>query len=212
VDTLFYLENAQTTMESIFGLDPHDVYVVGHCEVSGGRTWHFDGAGWIAVNVSTVHGYLNVISGSAPNDIWVVGGQAFFDPVGNRFVDSTLFVHYDGAAWNQFTGFQRSGELWCVAVFSPTSVFAGDGNGVLYRLYQGHWKMFENGSGYLFSSIAAKNLVEAYAMGHIIDALLPIDSSGSFLFQLNGSSWVRIDSTMDTLGSPPPHMGIGIYL
>ena len=210
-DTLFFLGNAQTTMQSIFASTASNVYVVGHCEVSGGRMWRYNGTSWQTVNLSSIRGYLNAISGSSENDIWIAGGQAFLDSASNQYVDSTLIVHYDGASWRQITGFERRKELWCVTALSSTNVWAGGSDGVLYRLNGSTWELYETGSQYFFSSIAAMGPNEAYAMGHVSDSAPPVDSSGSFLFRFDGNSWQKIDSVMNTPGAAPAHMGAGVY-
>jgi hypothetical protein len=210
-DTLFYLGNAQTTMQSMYASSPTNVYTVGHCEVSGGRMWRFNGARWQTVNLSAIRGYLNAIAGSGANDIWVAGGQAFPIPGSYQNYDSTLIVHFDGAQWSQITGFPRRGGLWCVAAYSATSVWAGGGEGVLYRFNGVSWDLHEVGSQYFFSSIAALNSNEAFAIGHVSDSAPPVDSSGSYLFRFNGTTWQKLDSVMNTPSAPPPHMGTGVY-
>lgn len=189
-DTLFYLGNAQTAMQSIYASSTKNVYVVGHCEVSAGRMWHYDGTGWGTVNVSSVRGYLNAIAGNAANDIWVVGGQAFFPSDSSRLIDSTLVVHFDGNTWQQINVRPRKGELQCVALISPTSLFAAGGQGALYRFDHGSWELYEVGAQYFISSITALSSSEAYAIGHVDDSVVPVDSAGSFLFRYDGNRWI----------------------
>jgi len=209
-DTIFYLGNAQTTMSSIFGASSDNVYIVGHCEVSAGRIWRYDGTGWQRVDLSLIRGYLNAISGSGENDIWIAGGQAFYDSTTMGYLDSTLLVHFDGVQWRQ-VGVERRRGLRCIDVLSPSSVWAGGERGVLYRFNGAGWELHEVGIQYFFSSIAAVSPNEAYAMGHVSDSTPPVDSSGSFLFRYDGNGWRKIDSVMNTPGAPPPHMGIGVY-
>jgi hypothetical protein len=210
-DTLFYLGNAQTTMSDMYATSSTNVYVVGHCEVSGGRMWRYDGSSWRTVNVSSVIGGFEAIDGTSPNDIWVVGGRGYFSPDSSYIIDSTLAAHFDGSSWRQVNVLPRRGGLWCLDVVSATVLFAAGEGGVLYKRDGNAWTMFEVGRQYFFSSIAAVNANEAYAFGHVSDDVPPVDSSGSFLFQFNGSSWSKIDSVMRTPNAAPPHMGIGVY-
>jgi hypothetical protein len=210
-DTLFYLGNAQTTMSSIYATSPQNVYVVGHCEVSAGRIWHFNGIAWQPVDLSAIRGDLTAIDGSSANNIWIAGAQLSYDPVSGRLFDSTMIAHFDGASWSKPRPFPRKGSLWCVDVVSPTSVWAGGALGLLYRLNGTQWELYELGQQYFVSSIAAVSANEAYAVGHVSDEVAPVDSSGSFLFRFNGGQWQVIDSVMRTPGAPSPHCGIGVY-
>lgn len=200
-DTLFYLNDNQTAMQSMYATSPKNVYVVGHCEVSGGRLWRYDGTRWQTVEIPTLWGYLNAIAGNDSNNIWVVGGR----------MRSSFIIRFDGSAWREVTGFARRGELRCVTVLSPTTVFAGGENGVLYKYDGTGWQVSDVGQQYFFSSIAAISATEAYATGYVSDVVLPIDSSGSFLFRYNGAGWSKIDSVMWTPNAPAPHMGGTVY-
>lgn len=201
-DTLFYQGMWQTAMQSMYGSSPNNVYVVGHCEDSRGRMWHYDGSQWQPVLIPTVWGYLNAIAGTNANNIWVVGAQ----------IDSTLIARFNGVEWTKITGFPRRGELWCVTVLSPTTVFAAGAEGILYRLNGSNWELYEVGRQYFISSIAAISANEAYAIGHVDDNAPPVDSAGSYLFQFNGSRWNKIDSVMLTPNPPPARIGgSGVY-
>lgn len=210
-DTLFALGNAQTSMRSMYGTSPNNVYVVGHCEVSAGRIWHYNGTNWQPVNLSSIRGGLEAIDGTAENNIWIVGGKTYVDS-NFHFIDTTFVVHYDGASWTETVGFvRREASLYCVDVLDQNSLFAGGSMGILYRLNGGTWELYEVGWPYFFSSIAAISPTECYAVGHVEDSVVPVDSSGSFLFRFDGNNWQKIDSVMRTPGAPSPHMGIGVY-
>jgi hypothetical protein len=210
-DTLFYLGNAQTTMSSMYATSPTNVYVVGHCEVSGGRMWRYDGSSWRPVNVSSVIGGFEAIDGTSPNDIWAVGGRGYFSPDSSYIIDSTLAAHFDGSSWRQVNVLPRRDGLWCLDVVSASVLFAAGGSGVLYKRDGNAWTLYEAGRQYFFSSIAAVSANEAYAFGHVGDDVPPVDSSGSFLFRFDGSSWSKIDSVMRTPNAPPARLGISIY-
>ncbi len=209
-DTIQYLGNAQTAMQSMYAASDSNVYIVGNCEVSGGRMWRFDGIRWNAENIA-VRGYLNSIRGSGRNDIWIVGGQPYFTSDSSQLVDSTLVIHFDGVSWRQVEVVPRRGELHCVDVVSPSILFAGGERGLLCRRDGENWQIHDLGSQFFFSSVAALSPNEAYAIGHVIDHSLPVDSSGSFLFKFDGTRWQKIDSTMKTPGAASPHMGIRVH-
>jgi hypothetical protein len=209
-DTLFYLGNAQTTMQSIYGTSGNNVYIVGHCEVSRGRMYHFDGTTWQPVNVSSIRGGFNAIGGSGASNIFVVGAISSVEPITNRLIDSCLVVQFAGATWTKLQA-TASGSLWCVSVVSPSSVWTGGSEGIILRLNGSTWETYRLGSEFFISSITALSHNEAYCMGHVEDYALPIDSSGSFLFRFDGTQWLRIDSVMRTPGAPPARFGLGVY-
>ncbi len=43
-------------MQSMYGTSGNNVFVVGHCEVSGGRMYHYDGTRWQPVNLAVGRG------------------------------------------------------------------------------------------------------------------------------------------------------------
>ncbi len=211
LDTLFYQGNAQTTMQSIYGTSSNNVYVVGHCEVSGGRMWHYNGANWQAVNLSSIRGGLNAIAGSGASNIWAVGGETFVDS-NSHFVDTTFIIHNNGAGWTKTTGFTRKkAALYCVSVLSPTSVWAAGSMGTIYRLNGSTWELYEIGWQYFISSITTLSPTECYVIGHVSDNVVPLDSSGSFLFRFDGAAWLKVDSVMETPGAPIAHRGSVVY-
>ncbi len=76
----------------------------------------FDGSGWVALQLPTSE-TLNAISGTAPDNIYVVGSVA-------------TVVHFDGTSWSIIGSSGFSGELWAIR---PTiggtgrMLVAGDG-------------------------------------------------------------------------------------
>ncbi len=105
VDTLAYPDSYQTTMLSIWGSSPSDVYVVGHNERGFGKMYHFDGNEWTDVGLNPVQGghivgpiTLEAIHGFAADDIWAVGEKRYTNPNPPPILlDSSLVIHYDGS-------------------------------------------------------------------------------------------------------------------
>lgn len=65
----------------------------------GGTILHYDGSTFTEMSTPTQYA-LNGIHGTANNDIWAVGGNAY-----SEFTDSTrsVILHYDGNSWSSVT-------------------------------------------------------------------------------------------------------------
>lgn len=214
IDTLAYPGSFQTNMRSMYATSSDNVYIVGHNDINRGKMYRYNGQQWSPVILTASEGGpiqgaidLTAIHGSGPNDIWAVGEDTYYDPLTGRFSDSSLIIHFDGTLWRKINMSKRR-SLWCVWVFSPTQVYAGGADGILYRYDGAQWTIFELGREFFFSSITGISATQVYAMGHRNDAVPPVDSSGSFLFRFNGESWTIIDSVMFTPGAPPQHFGL----
>ncbi len=209
-DTIQYLGNAQTAMQSMYGTSGNNVFIVGHCEVMGGRMYHYDGSGWQPVALSSIRGSFNAIGGSSASNIWVVGAVTNVDPHTGGLIDSNLIVRFDGSTWTRHSVVGK-GSLWCVSVFSQTLVWAGGSDGTVLRFDGAAWSTDSLGRQYFVSSIAAVSNSLAYCIAHVEDNTLPIDSAGSFLFRFDGTHWEKFDSVMHTPGAPSAHFGTGVY-
>lgn len=217
-DTLMYPVSYQTCMSSIYGTSANNVYICGHNDQNRGLMYHYDGKQWSPVSLTYSEGGpiqkgmdLNAMHGSGANDIWAVGYEGFGEPGTHIVIDSSLVIHYDGAQWSACNIPARGKSLYCVWSLSPTAVWAAGVGGLILWWNGSAWTKYEVGKQYFFSSIAALSPTEAYAFGHVSDNALPIDSSGSFLFKFNGTSWSIIDSVMRTPEAPPAHLGGVVY-
>ena len=130
IDTLFYPTGLQTSMYSIWGSSPDNMYTVGHSGDIRGQAWHYDGKQWkdFYLPFGVRYSFRNVYGFSA-NDIWVVGGY-----FGTRStVDSTFIMHFDGGSWKRINA---SGGKIIETVWgsSPNDIWFGGINGTLF-----HW-------------------------------------------------------------------------
>jgi len=79
VDTLEYPDAFQTTLSSIWGSSPNDVYAVGHSEDNDGKFWHYNGVKWefkdLFQFVEQSSWSLHKVYGFGPNDFWVIGAR-----------------------------------------------------------------------------------------------------------------------------------------
>jgi hypothetical protein len=99
-----------------------------------GSSASHEGATWQLDHVEA-HGALLSVWGSAPEDVWVVGGQR----------DEGLILHGDGLSW-QRVHVEAPGILWWVYGFSAHDVYAvGEGGLILHYDGQG-WSRLESGT------------------------------------------------------------------
>jgi hypothetical protein len=205
IDTLAYPGSFQTEMRDIWGSSPSDVYVVGHNFLNSGLMWHFDGAKWTDVKLSTMQGGtiagaidLSAIYGFSANDIWAVGEHLSSNPMPPpNFLDSTLIIHYDGVQWRE-ENLQRGRGLWSISGVPPDDLWACGTDGTLCHHDGSAWKRDSvalavppDGSLLLWD-IKTKSLSEAYMIGNVTqNALARIIT---FFFMRNGGVWSLVDS------------------
>ena len=134
VDTLSHPGSYQTEMLDIWGSSSTDVYTVGHNDQNSGLIWHFNGSGWSDIKLSTSQGGsipgridLRAIQGFSSNDIWAVGmriHQVSFSPP-EKFLDSSLILHFDGVNWNEVRLPFSADMLWCIWGQSSSDLWMG---------------------------------------------------------------------------------------
>ncbi|MCK4577841.1 MAG: hypothetical protein KAU50_03565 [Candidatus Marinimicrobia bacterium] len=148
IDTLAYPESYQTTMLSIWGSSPDDVYVVGHNERGFGKMYHFDGQEWSDVGLNPVQGGhisgpidLAAIYGFSAHDIWAVGQHIHPHPnPPPNFLDSSLVIHFDGSEWREVE--TPSGRvLGAIGGKGPSDLWAGGlGSATLFHYDGTAWE------------------------------------------------------------------------
>lgn len=109
-DTLSYPESLQTSMTSIWGSSPNDVWVCGHNDRSQGNLWHYNGMEWEAVDlfkdIFRSPNSLFKVYGFSPNDVWVVGARIldeYYPQI--KTINKSLVLHYDGFKWTEHNFF-----------------------------------------------------------------------------------------------------------
>ena len=218
IDTIQYPTSYQTLMTGMYGTGDSNVYIVGFTSVAAAKMYRYNGKKWNVVPLTVQEGgpiqklQLEDIHGSGPNNIWAVGEESFLassNPY--TFLDSSMVVHFDGVRWSEVKIPCRGPILYAVWVVSPNCVWASGDNGYVVNYNGSTWKKFELPKKALCSSITALSASEVYVIGHVGDAVFPIDSSGSFLFKYDGTTWTCIDSIMRTPNAPPSHLGSTVY-
>jgi len=119
--------------------------------------------------------------GSAPNDLWAVGGEQ----------GKPLVLHFDG------TRFARkeppiNHQLWWVHGFVGGPVFVSGAGGVIARHDPGgSWTVFETGyAGTIFYGIWGAAPNDIYAVGGPDFGVTP--SEGDVILHWDGTTWTRI--------------------
>jgi hypothetical protein len=76
---------------------PGDVWAIGR----SGRALHLSDGRWRVVQLPHVRGgQLSEVSGSSPDDVWIVGSQHGARLPGNSIGSHTLAMHWDGQSWS----------------------------------------------------------------------------------------------------------------
>jgi hypothetical protein len=199
IDTLTYPGSLQTSMRSIWGSSPKDVYVVGHNDRGFGKMYHYDGKSWKPVDLAFGAIDLSAVYGFAANDVWAVGERIDYNPnPPPNFLDSSLVIHFDGNQWRELR-FPRQRGLTSIWGSGPNDIWIGGLFGTLYH-YDG--KIVKSDSVpfpipkaadflYSFSSIVGGTSGEAYLL---LSAPLPNGADRFYLFRRQASTWVIADS------------------
>lgn len=115
-----------------------DLYVGGH----GGTILHWDGAAWTHMPTPT-HKTIFGIHGTAADDIWAVGGDAYTEDI----LDRCLILHYNGASWTEVPAPEYYGwtyPLNDVLALAPNNAYAIQENGTAIAHWDGVSWEFES--------------------------------------------------------------------
>lgn len=118
----------------VFGFSPSDVYAVG---VAGGFI-RYDGNQWTQVETGQADKSLWGIWGRSPDDMWIVGG--------NAFSGTPLILHYDGQTLTPFTVTTTPAIFTLFKVWGAGSrVFAVGQSGVIVEFNGSSWQQVDSG-------------------------------------------------------------------
>ncbi len=205
VETVSLPGELQQHINSIWGTNGKNVYIVGHSAYGGGEMWHFDGARWEPIKLSGAYGgpvtntfSLSGIYGFSANNIIAVGDIGFFD-------SQALVVRYDGRTWRMedLSHLGATKGLATVWGLSPSQVWAGGGHGRTLKgeilFFDGSWRRDSISSSVPAQmqvvSIAGKSLKEMYAI-----AVEGRPGAGGdmkyFLKREQNGLWVPVDSLL----------------
>ena len=131
-DTLSLPGAYQIYMRDIWGSDENDVWTVGHCSISQGRIWHWDGETWqnIKPEFEKWGGFTHAkIFGFSKDDFWIVG--SLNDKLYPWPVYGSLLHYYNGE-WLLYPpeGLPNFMSIWGT---SSENLYIGARNGSIYH-------------------------------------------------------------------------------
>lgn len=200
VDTLRYTSFDQTSMTSIWGDSPNDLYIVGQCSSIYGQMWHYDGKVWSPVSLPFARRRLTNIYGFSSKDIWTVGYE------GQTPNDSSYILHYDGSSWKEvnINGGKYLQSIWGV---SSSDIWTGGVNNIFH--FDGStWKRvisYDTSSNFQFLSIAGFSSNDIYFIKD--DATHYPNSEYFLLYHYDGQTINLIDSTDNVANANLPKFG-----
>jgi hypothetical protein len=198
----------QSTMNSVWGSSPRDVYAVGHSSIgSVGNMYHFDGSNWTSVGLSLGGIDLADIIGFSPNDIYAVGKRRY--QVGTDNVDSALVIHFDGLSWKEILrphlGVRGLYSIWGS---SSTNVYAGSSNGHLLHYDGQSWTVQYLPAGILTEAIGGNEKI-VFVVGN---SFLNGSSDSTYMFKNSGLGWSLVDKQNFYVHDYSPRFGsTGVY-
>ncbi len=155
---------------------PSDVFFVGE----GGAIYRYDGTTGVSApmpspSTTTLYG----VWGSAPDDVWAVGGDA----LGVGPVD--VILHYDGAGWTLVpppAGLPSAGALFKVWGSAADDVFACGQGGVILHYDGLGWSVQPSGTTLALFTIAGSGPNDVWAVG----------GPPAILLRSDGAAWAPV--------------------
>ena len=138
---------------------------------------------WTVDTLKTTN-VLHSITGTSPNDIWVVGGGG---------IDYKEIWHYDGNEWNVNDSHFTTPN--CVFSISKDNVWLGGNDGNIFH-YNGYtWNknftfQLDNSNSIDINDIWGVSATDIYAVGSVFIGNNP--KPGSFVLHYNGEKWSKI--------------------
>jgi hypothetical protein len=90
---------------ALWGSSPTDLFAAGSLDGDPpiGLINHYDGVSWSWMHGHdfTYNGRVNDISGTAPTDVYAVGGDYDYDAPPDEKMETDAVVHFDGTAWSR---------------------------------------------------------------------------------------------------------------
>lgn len=210
IDTLELPDPFQNLMSSMYAANENDIYLVGHNSTGdfNGGMWNYNGEEWATVKVREqvgAYGTLNAVHGSAPNNIWAVGGS---------FEYATI-LQYNGIKWKKHLAETSDGiygtplsknNVYSVYVESETAIWACDNGGLVYHYDGNNWDIDT-------IKVVALDSLDVFQLYNIVKYNEEIFVTGVkrqsnegwgklFLLKKKGSNWEIEDSSDYGIGDP----------
>lgn len=137
---------------------------------------------------------------SAPDDVWVVGGEP----------GQSVALHYDGATWtNMDPGLNDL--LWWIHGFAGGRVFVVGDHGAAAYLDNGEWTITEtNVPGTTLYGVWGASPDDVWAVGGPTQAPPEgVEPEGFVVLHFDGSAWTRVE--IDALAGKPASQGSNLF-
>jgi hypothetical protein len=180
---------------AIWGASTH-LFAVGWLEglKTEGLVDHYDGATWrppeVAINA---WGDIYDVSGTSPNDVFIVGSQ--IPPYGVPIGTPDFFhivLHYDGSTWSESFHIYEDHEVGSLM----TAVWASAGNDVFVVGLHGNIWHFDGSVWSPMTSPTSEHLLDVWA------------SSGSDVYAVGDGGILRYNGSIWTVINPTPALRV----
>lgn len=159
---------------------------------------HWDGASstWTLVpspNSLARNSYLNGVAGTAPDDVWAVGGS---DESGGVY--GSLVEHWDGTSWSIVPSASFPGVLYAVVSRGPNDVWAVGtesypGRGLIEHWDGSTWTATYLRFGAVLRGVTAVGPRTLWAVGQRYNRSDPFGDT-TLTLRFNGHVWARVSS------------------
>ena len=194
----------QSSLTSIWGSSPNDVYVCGHSSfLSAAKIFHWNGINWTdytGVYHTTLSNYDPIpwdpvqVVGFSQSDVWIVGYRDTSSTP--QEIKTGFILHYTGSSWEDFL-LPGSRDHFAIGGVSSSDLWVG-GIGQMFH-YDGQlWEEVALNDSIAVLNIKAVSSNEVYAAGWMLN-------NSPFLIHYrkwNGTSWDLIESRYDNEPEP----------
>ncbi|NUN15055.1 MAG: hypothetical protein HUU55_15605 [Myxococcales bacterium] len=172
----------------VHGFKNGPVFVVG----DGGAIARYVNGTWEIMNDVSLPGTtLYGVWGSAPDDVWAVGG-VFKTPVGGAEPEGDVVIHYDGQSWKRVSvpyleskPASAAKNLFKVWGVSSKDVFIVGDSGLALHYDGSSWRKEDTGvTGVPLFTVSGRSADDVYAIGGF---------SGPVLVHWDGNVWTELE-------------------
>ncbi len=196
-DTLLYPGSFQTIMENILGFSSKDIFIYGHCDLSQGKIYHYNGLKWEVLDITNIiGGYdINKMIEFGRNNIWGAGVHNNKDG---------MLLNYNGSTWgeNKFALFYPA--LSSIDGEKSNDIYACGKNGIIWHYDGKAWaldtikiKLPQNVNYNLHSLAAYKN--EIFILASVYSTKASFRWNKSYFIKGKFKNWVIVDSMDKTV-------------
>ncbi len=186
---------ADTTLRSVWGSSPSDVFAAGYevnyaANTLAAAILHYDGSSWsTTASVTAATAYMNGVWGNSSSDVFAVGRTSSF---------AAIILHYDGSSWTTMasgaSGFAALAGVWGSSssdVFAVGEEYAESGGGIaaganLILHYNGaSWSAAPCGTATAYlNGVWGSSASNVFAVG-----VMNTSSLTAVILHYDGSSW-----------------------